>query len=848
MTANATHPGRVTIPGTDIGVAGTLVAEPQTENMLLGLDDRLTVGGVKVDTDPDGNLYAPGLVVPIVSGLLWELRFEPYRTDLAPFSLGVYNLNTSGTPLEDLVAVVPVAVDETMVADILAAAASADADAAAAAASAAAASAAVGREVTSGVMGIGADGKIADGKRISTALGGLNILNYGTVTAGGNILQAWNAAGLAASKTAAIAPPRVYVPYCAAGYTFASNPTIYDGVTYEGLGYVTLRNDNSGTGVRGQILNLAGKTDVTLRGFTFDLLGNVSTCGVNQDSTSTDNLIDDCRFVNSTTVSYAVTNKELTGGNTAVLTIGTHTITNGSKIQIHGVNGTTAADAAAFNSGSSTLAGLDPTVSAVTGTTVSYPVTHANVTSVASSGGWVTVGSTTSGVYAINCDASVRPRIERCLFNGTRAGVRIYQGVTGYKVNDNTFRGWGDRCIFVNGTATGHSSNGKIMRNTIEPPSQKFGEPHQPIAMQGVATYWHSGVEIGHNIIDGAVSGGNLVAHHTGKSNNDLLGGIADAISVHHSRLVNVHHNQITNAGEVGITVANDAWLVNVEDNLIDGSNANPIALDWSGTGGAASFVKSIKVQNNVLRNGGQERGQAVTGDAARVGAGGAVWLSGTTNCTVGGNHAEDDQGVATMTALTYIKDTTASLVVNENMLFGGTTKQNVDASIITAGGVKFNHAPVTTVLASDTAGKNDTTAANLPAALTRTLERGAEYEFELVVPYTTVVAGATPGIVIGFAAIASGTLTGYAEASGTTATGGATVSNNSNRAWLSAVGSTVVSAGHTGSPRLIIRGRVKNGGTAVATFQPTYAQQNTDAVNATTVKAGAWLTTRRVA
>ena len=26
MTANATHPGRITIPGTDVGVKGTLVA------------------------------------------------------------------------------------------------------------------------------------------------------------------------------------------------------------------------------------------------------------------------------------------------------------------------------------------------------------------------------------------------------------------------------------------------------------------------------------------------------------------------------------------------------------------------------------------------------------------------------------------------------------------------------------------------------------------------------------------------------------------------------------------------------------------------------------------------------
>src|SRR6188768_423154 len=123
MTANATHPGRVTIPGTDIGVAGTLVAEPQTEHMLLSLDDRLALGPVKVDTDPNGNLYTPGLVVPIVASVLWLLRFEPFRTDLPPFVLGVYNLNTSGVDLDALVETEPIAIDETLRSQIAAAAA-----------------------------------------------------------------------------------------------------------------------------------------------------------------------------------------------------------------------------------------------------------------------------------------------------------------------------------------------------------------------------------------------------------------------------------------------------------------------------------------------------------------------------------------------------------------------------------------------------------------------------------------------------------------------------------------------------------------------------------------------------
>src|SRR4029077_650997 len=82
--------------------------------MLLALSDRLPLGPVKVDVDPNGNLYAPGLVVPIVSGVLWLLRFEPHRHDVAPFVLGSYNLNTSGVDLKDLVVVVPTTYDSTL--------------------------------------------------------------------------------------------------------------------------------------------------------------------------------------------------------------------------------------------------------------------------------------------------------------------------------------------------------------------------------------------------------------------------------------------------------------------------------------------------------------------------------------------------------------------------------------------------------------------------------------------------------------------------------------------------------------------------------------------------------------
>ncbi len=771
--------------------------------------------------------------------------FHPIRVDVPLFA------DMSWGDILDLVTA-PVDITASLIADFTALRDDAEAAAGLADASAQDAedfAASVVREGNGGVMGLDASGKVQDPKRLSTALDGYNVLNFGsggTVAPGGDIYAAWNAAGLAASKGAAIASPRVFVPYCDPGFVFSGNPTFYDGVEYQGLGYVKVR----ATTTRARLFDLTGKTDVTVKGFSVDLYGgNITACGILMGAGCTDCDVEDNRFTNSLVVSRAVTNSVL-AGNSITLTLdntGTSPLVVGDVVPVSGVNADSSGVGAGVFNTSGTNASPGTGLTAATSTTISYPKTNADVAA-ANRGGWVTKGLVGASVYCISAEDAIRPKIRRNWFTGVRAGLRLYQACVDAEVEGNRFTDWGDRCIFLIGNSSGHTSGAKILDNIIDPPNQKFGDPRQPISAQGVATYWHTDIEVAGNRIKGTVSGGNLVAHHTGKSNNDLMGGIADAISFHHSKRVDIHDNVITDAGEVGITVSNDSWVVNVHDNLIDGTNANPIALDWSTVGGSSSFITSIKVRDNIIRNGGQERGQAATGTAIRAGSGSAIWLSGTTNCTIGGNHCEDDQTVATMLSMAYVKDTTTALQINENALLGGCTKWTNDSSVITAGTISFNVKPVTTTLAADTALKTDNTLINAPSALTRTLERGGEYEFELFLVFTTSsTAGNSPGLQVSHAAMASTTISWWADGSGPTATGAPTTTSSSNRTYLTTVGSVIQFGGSTNAPiRAIIRGKVRNGAATALTYQPTWAQITTNALG-TGLLIGSYLKTTRV-
>jgi hypothetical protein len=725
VTANATHPGRITIPGTDIGVRGTLVAVPEVEDMLLSLDDRLALGPVKVDTDPNGDLYAPGLVVPIVSGVLWTLRFEPFNEDIPDFALGVFNLNTSAVPLEDLVATVPHVIAESEWTDIEAAIAL---------------GATNNTATASFVTGAGATQTALDARY--SRKGAETILYAGDNGVTGNgTTPDWSAMVTLLSTAGAMVGTHGAVVIDIKDLTVAISNTL---TVPSG---VTLRASSGGkfllTQSRSRMFDQTGTTGATFDGVTFDSQGFVTTQFVLASSTTIDmRMVNKCKWINTAGVSVAVTAKAL-ASNVVTLTVGSgHGFAVNDVIYVHGVNGLTAADAGAFNTGSGSLAGgadQSATISAVTSTTISYPYygsnTHADVTTSASSGGYVSRKIGGAGVYAVSCENAVRPYFEDPIFDGVRGGIRLYQACVSPRIIRPRFREWGDRCIFGNATAGLLSTDVKILGAIIEAPSQKFGDPHQPIAFQGVNTgEWHDGVEVAGCVSFGATSGGNLVPHH-GRTTTDLFGGTADAFSFHHCKNLNVHDCRSYNSGEVGYTISNDCTQFQVHHCVSDGANSVGFAFDWGGSG--TSFIgKASSAHDNISLNAGQERGQAAVGLAPRTGSSSGYWLSGVTDMILHDNIARDTQGVATQTSAYYIKDVTTGLSIGKTKLEGGTTLLLNTSSAYT-GTVDFysgvpNVGTVTTSTPATVAGNNSTADITMWTATTITPAVGEMYRLRV--------------------------------------------------------------------------------------------------------------------
>lgn len=120
--ANATHPGTIYIPGSDLPLAhATVRAVPQVAGKWISNVGSVNyIGDVVAQTGTDGVIQGGGIRVPIKTDVLWELRIEPKQRDIAPFTLGIFNLNTSGVDLKDLVGTVPLMVEASTFADFAA--------------------------------------------------------------------------------------------------------------------------------------------------------------------------------------------------------------------------------------------------------------------------------------------------------------------------------------------------------------------------------------------------------------------------------------------------------------------------------------------------------------------------------------------------------------------------------------------------------------------------------------------------------------------------------------------------------------------------------------------------------
>lgn len=70
--------GLVTLPGTDLGIEATLLAEPLTKNQALSHPgERTTYGPAKATTNTAGEIQGEGFKIPAVPGVVWRLRVVP---------------------------------------------------------------------------------------------------------------------------------------------------------------------------------------------------------------------------------------------------------------------------------------------------------------------------------------------------------------------------------------------------------------------------------------------------------------------------------------------------------------------------------------------------------------------------------------------------------------------------------------------------------------------------------------------------------------------------------------------------------------------------------------------------
>lgn len=328
---------------------------------------------------------------------------------------------------------------------------------------------------------------------------------------------------------------------------------------------------------------------------------------------------------------------------------------------------------------------------------------------------FVTTTALPTGVHAVDVRlGATGVALENCEFTNLESNLRIADDVKRVTVDGCRFTGWGNRAIYVVGSATAASEDVRIRDCHISDVSTAMGDPRQPIAVQGADGAVHKRIKITGNTIVG-----NGLAHHD--SVGTLLGGTADQISLHYCEDFTVTGNTVVDGGEVGITVSRTCRRGVVNDNTIIGNNTNGIALGVPG-----QPVTDVVVTGNVIANNGQEKGQA-----PRQGTRNAIWTVESVGVFIHGNVFTDDQTTKTQLNGVYVKNST-DVTIGENSLRGMTGLTDPLSTGNTR--LKFKTRAVASKAAATT--RNNTATLTLDPDLQLQVDAYGVYQVEAFLPY----------------------------------------------------------------------------------------------------------------
>lgn len=428
-----------------------------------------------------------------------------------------------------------------------------------------------------------------------------------------------------------------------------------------------------------------------------------------------------------------------------------------------------------------------------------------------------------NGVFPVNINGAVRMKVSACGFIGVTRGVRIAGANDSCTVADNFFSDWGQRAIFVIGTATEASADLSITGNRLVVPTQA-ADVRQPISFQGASGAFHMRPRVARNTVIG-----NYLAHHvtTDGVYGAEAGGTADAISLHWCKDGDVAGNTIAGSGEVGITIANGCVRTKARANTIVDSNSCGIAI-----GSSLAQVVDCSAVGNTLTNNGHEWSSTPVRTGVQVG----VWVQNAIGGLVDGNECVDDQATPTQISVVYLKDTSA-VTIGVNPRRGGTSRL-VNASSAGNTLTVFDTLPRRKAKTADQI-VNDSTALVNDTALSLPVESLAVYQVEAYLLYNSTT---TADLSIKWAVP---TATAFAWTPNSPSAGTPSATGDVNRIGLLAASQITVGGG--GAPDMVAlpTGTLTVGATS-GNLTLQFAQATAE-VSDTILRAGSWIKLTRI-